>query len=211
MALYAVIGRLVVEYARAETYVNLLARHLLGNDHAGLIVFSGMRLGDLTDRIRGMLRVNQATEQDCADIDACLVQLDLIGKVRQKLTHRYVGLQAPELIQTHNLYTAKTPEGEEIAEFTPGQLNEMISDCIRIRRRILRHTDGEVVDLIMRSSAQRCPYCQSLGSARKSSVSKSAKVVLGCRLIKSTIQEQRPDRQRPSNFAPVCRSGWRCA
>jgi len=35
--------------------------------------------------------------------------------------------------------------------------------------------------------------------------------VLGCRLIKSTIQEQRPDRQRPSNFAPVCRSGWRCA
>lgn len=143
MALYAVIGRLVVEYARAETYVNLLARHLLGNDHAGLIVFSGMRLGDLTDRIRGMLRVNQATEQDCADIDACLVQLDLIGKVRQKLTHRYVGLQAPELIQTHNLYTAKTPEGEEIAEFTPGQLNEMISDCIRIRRRILRHTDGE--------------------------------------------------------------------
>jgi len=35
--------------------------------------------------------------------------------------------------------------------------------------------------------------------------------LLGCRLIKSTIQEQRPDRQRPSNFAPVCRSGWRCA
>jgi len=35
--------------------------------------------------------------------------------------------------------------------------------------------------------------------------------ILGCRLIKSTIQEQRPDRQRPSNFAPVCRSGWRCA
>ena len=34
---------------------------------------------------------------------------------------------------------------------------------------------------------------------------------LGCRLIKSTIQEQRPDRQRPSNFAPVCRSGLRCA
>src|SRR5262249_19809323 len=41
--------------------------------------------------------------------------------------------------------------------------------------------------------------------------SKSAKVVLGSRLIKSTIQEQRRGRQRPGNFAPACRSGLRCA
>jgi carbon-monoxide dehydrogenase large subunit len=35
--------------------------------------------------------------------------------------------------------------------------------------------------------------------------------VLGSRLIKSTIQEQRRGRQRPDNFAPACRSGLRCA
>jgi hypothetical protein len=34
---------------------------------------------------------------------------------------------------------------------------------------------------------------------------------LGCRLIKSTIQEQRRGRQRPGNFAPACRIGLRCA
>ncbi len=34
---------------------------------------------------------------------------------------------------------------------------------------------------------------------------------LGSGLIKSTIQEQRRGRQRPSNFAPACRSGLRCA
>jgi Zn-dependent protease len=36
-------------------------------------------------------------------------------------------------------------------------------------------------------------------------------MVLGSRLIKSTIQEQRRGRQRPGNFAPACRSGLRCA
>src|SRR5262245_32768878 len=35
--------------------------------------------------------------------------------------------------------------------------------------------------------------------------------VLGCRLIKSTIQGQRRGRQRPGNFAPACRIGLRCA
>src|SRR5262249_15303358 len=49
------------------------------------------------------------------------------------------------------------------------------------------------------------------GFATSSGVSKSAKVVLGSRLIKSTIQEQRRGRQRPGNFAPACRSGLRCA
>ena len=49
------------------------------------------------------------------------------------------------------------------------------------------------------------------GFATSGGVSKSAKVVLGSRLIKSTIQERRPDRQRPSSFVPVCRSALRCA
>src|SRR5438105_893982 len=49
------------------------------------------------------------------------------------------------------------------------------------------------------------------GFAASSGVSKSAKVVLGSRLIKSTIQEQRRGRQRPGNFEPACRSGLRCA
>jgi hypothetical protein len=36
-------------------------------------------------------------------------------------------------------------------------------------------------------------------------------VVLGSRLIKSTIRELRQDRQRPSSFARACRSVLRCA
>ena len=35
--------------------------------------------------------------------------------------------------------------------------------------------------------------------------------LLGSRLIKSTIQEQRRGRQRPGSFAPAYRTGLRCA
>ena len=141
-ALYEIIGRLVVEYARAEAYVHLLACRVLENDAVGLVVFDGMRLGDLADRIRGMLRVKKADEGDYADINSCLTQLNLIGKVRQKVAHRFVELGS-QSFRTHNLYTAKTVAGQEIDEFEPSQLNAMIADCQRIRRRILRHTDGE--------------------------------------------------------------------
>ena len=140
--LYEVIGRLVVEYARAEAYVHLLTCRVLGNDAIGLIVFNGMRLGDLADRIRGMLRAQKARKDDYADIDSCLTQLTEIGKVRQKLAHRFVEM-GPDEISTHNLYTAKTVEGQEIDVFKPFELNAMIADCQRIRARILRHTDGE--------------------------------------------------------------------
>lgn len=34
---------------------------------------------------------------------------------------------------------------------------------------------------------------------------------LGFGLIKSTIQERRPSRQRPGSFVPACHSAWRCA
>ena len=47
-------------------------------------------------------------------------------------------------------------------------------------------------------------------SAKSSGVNKSAKVVLGSGLIKSTIQERRRGRQKRGSFAPACRSGLRC-
>jgi hypothetical protein len=141
--LYGVVGRLVTEFARAEAYVHLLASTLLKNGHLGSIIFSGMRLGDLIERIRGMLRVQEAVQEEYSDIDACLTQLDLIGKVRHKLAHRFVVMMGLDKIEVHNAYTAKVPEGREFESFHPDQLKDMISDCIRIGRRIARHTDGE--------------------------------------------------------------------
>src|SRR6516165_2843899 len=49
------------------------------------------------------------------------------------------------------------------------------------------------------------------GSTRSSGVNKSAKVVLGRVLLKSTIRERRQGRLKPNNFARACHSGLRCA
>src|SRR3989449_5791266 len=45
----------------------------------------------------------------------------------------------------------------------------------------------------------------------RTSANGSMEPKLGSRLIKSTIQGLRPDRQRPSSFEPACRSALRCA
>lgn len=90
-----------------------------------------------------MLRNQKEQQYDFSDIDACLTQLDLIGKVRHKLAHRFVTMISLDKIEVHNAYTAKVPEGRQFESFHPDQLKDMISDCIRIRRRISRHTDGE--------------------------------------------------------------------
>jgi hypothetical protein len=140
---FAIIGRLIVEFARAEAYVHLLTCRRSGlGDVKARPVFSGMRLGDLSERLRGIIRLGEEEKGEYVDIDACLTQLDTIGKQRHKIAHRYVEIGGDN-ISTSNLYTSKVFEVHEDDEFTTDDLEKMIADCRRIRRRILRHTDGE--------------------------------------------------------------------
>ena len=60
------------------------------------------------------------------------------------------------------------------------------------------------------TAAETMPALPKMDLATKSGVSKSAKVVLGSRLIKSTIRGRQRGRRRPGNLAPACRSGLRC-
>jgi hypothetical protein len=140
---FAVVGRLIVEFARAEAYVHLLTCRRSGlGDIAARPIFSGMRLGDLSERLRETIRLKEQEEGEYTDIDSCLTQLDVIGKQRHKIAHRYVEL-GTGTVRTSNLYTSKKFYVHEDDEFTLEDIEKMIDDCLRIRRRILRHTDGE--------------------------------------------------------------------
>ena len=108
-----------------------------------------------------MFRVQEKNERDYEDIDDCLTQLTAIANVRRNLAHQFVEM-GDQQIQTHNLYTAKTAEGQEINQYEVLELAAMISDCHRIRRRILRHTDGEAR---RRKSAPRCLRSRFVASA----------------------------------------------
>lgn len=140
---YALMGRFMAEYARAEAYVHYLARCRSGlDDNIARVVFAGMRLGDLTERLRGLMRLSEKEPNEFTDLDSCLTQLNIIGKIRHNLAHRYVTV-FQQLISASNVYTSKSIHPHEEDVYSLIQLEDMIADCKRIRDRILRHTDRE--------------------------------------------------------------------
>jgi hypothetical protein len=99
---FAALGRFIASYALAEQQVHLLARHLTRlTDAKARIVFSGMRLGELSERIRGLLKVTKATAKRYNEIDHCLQQLDLIAPQRNNLVHRFVRYSEGKIIVTN--------------------------------------------------------------------------------------------------------------
>lgn len=111
---FAALGRFIVSYANTEHDVHGLARQLSHvTDAKGRIIFSGMRLGDLADRIRGLLQVTKASARICDEVDACLRQLGDIANERNKLVHRFVMYRKQEILVT-NLPIAKSTAAVEI-------------------------------------------------------------------------------------------------
>jgi len=128
----AALGRFIVSYATAEHQVHLLARHLTRlSDAKGRIVFNGMRLGDLSERVRGLLRVTKASPKRYAEADACFQQLDLISAQRNNLVHRFVRYHNKRILVT-NIVIAKSIEAAEEQVFTKDDLEHMDGDCTAI-------------------------------------------------------------------------------
>lgn len=133
---FAAIGRFIANYAIAESQVHLLARKLTRlNDAKGRIVFSGMRLGDLAERIRGLLKVTNAGEKKTNEIDICLRQLDIIATQRNNLVHRFVNFRDSKIVVT-NLITSKSATTFELDAFSIADFDNMDSDCIAITLRL---------------------------------------------------------------------------
>jgi hypothetical protein len=133
---FAALGRFITSYAIAEHQVHLLARRLTRlNDAKARIVFSGMRLGDLAERIRGLLRVTRTTIKRYNEIDLCLQQLDFIATQRNNLVHRYVIYQHGQ-IEVTNIVVSKSIEVSERQIFGIADFESMDSDCASITLRL---------------------------------------------------------------------------
>jgi hypothetical protein len=132
----AALGRFIVAYAMAEHQVHLLARHLTRlSDAKARIIFSSMRLGDLSERIRGLLRVNKASQKRFNETDVCLQQLDLIARQRNSLVHRFVRYHNKRILVT-NIVISKSIETAEEQVFTKDDLEHMDDDCTAITLRL---------------------------------------------------------------------------
>ena len=135
---FAALCRFIVSYASTEHEVHGLARRLSRvTDVKGRVIFSGMRLGDLTERIRGLLRVTKASARIYDEVDACLRQLGDIADERNKLVHRFVLSRKQQILVT-NLPIAKSTASAEIETLTLSDLESMDLDCLAIRLRLGR-------------------------------------------------------------------------
>jgi hypothetical protein len=137
-ALFAALGKFVASYASAENAVHMLARKLLRTtDAKARIVFGGMRLADLTDRIRGLLRVTKAAKRKYEEIDACLTQLNLIADQRNKVVHRW------STYQNHAIWITNAPNSKDAATseteaFSKLDFDHMETDCVAIMYRLVK-------------------------------------------------------------------------
>src|ERR1700746_1894806 len=72
---FAALGLMITAYAMAEAGVNCHARSLSGlPDAKARAIFGRMRLPDLTDLVRQMMRINETPDDICQEVDACLAQ-----------------------------------------------------------------------------------------------------------------------------------------
>jgi len=129
---YEALGRFLATFANAEGGVHIIARKLSGlSDDKARILFGGMRLADITDRIRGIIQLDgndKLTVEMRSDIESCLDQLALISSRRHNLVHRGATYFSGGLISGNSLIakTLASIESEIISELI---LNEMQSDC----------------------------------------------------------------------------------
>ncbi|MBV9081603.1 MAG: hypothetical protein JOZ62_02920 [Acidobacteriaceae bacterium] len=127
---FAELGRMIATYARAEAGVHFLARHLSGlPDAKARAVFGGMRLPDLTERIRQMMRIDETPNEIYREVDACLLQLGAIADRRHKLVHRMVEYAGSHL-SVSNPLTAKSLAAIEADVFSYRDLENMGLDCL---------------------------------------------------------------------------------
>ena len=113
-----------------------MARHLSGlPDAEARGKFSGMRLSHLTKLVRRKMRTNDTPENIYQEVNACLAQLNVIAKQRNKLVHRMVEHVGSHL-SVSNALTAKSLAAIEADVFSGRDLQNMSLDCAVIILRL---------------------------------------------------------------------------
>lgn len=136
---YENLGRFMAAFANAEGILHSVARHISGlEDEKARILFGGMRLSDITDRIRGFIRLDTTkgtVSDDFIDITACLDQIGHIATRRHNIVHRGATYFGGAFIVS-NAMIAKTLAGIESEIVSEQTLKDMTADCNMIFLRL---------------------------------------------------------------------------
>jgi hypothetical protein len=138
-ALYEGVGRFITAFAGAEAGVHLIARKLSRlDDETARAIFNNMRLADVAERVRTLLRTKTEdgfkpalTGEPAAIVEACLTQLGLIASRRHNLVHRATGCGINGLFVT-NILNSKSYDRYEWETYTLSDLTALTQDCVDI-------------------------------------------------------------------------------
>lgn len=138
---FAAVGRFLVAFAEVEGSVHIAARILSGlSDRRARILLGGVRLNELIGKIRELMRLKR-NDLYFAELDACLSQVEVLSKQRNKLVHRDVDLAKDGFVVT-NESVARSLSRIEQEMFTVHDLELMRNDCVRIYVRLLMAAAG---------------------------------------------------------------------
>jgi hypothetical protein len=133
---YEVLGRFIVAFANAEGVVHVLTRKLSGlSDDKARILFGGMRLGDVIDRLRQFMNLDDMPKETFDEIDDCLSQLAKISDRRHRLVHRGSRYSKDGLTST-NFMTSRSIQHIEIDNFPEQLLKDLMLDAAAIFLRL---------------------------------------------------------------------------
>lgn len=154
--LYEAVGRFITAFAGAEAGVHLIARKLSRlDDEVARAIFRGMRLTDMSERARALLRIEPEdgtkpvlTGEAASIVEACLNQLNNISGRRHNLVHRVTGCGATGIFVS-NILNSKSSERAEWEVYTLPELLAMTADCVDIFNQLDRlATDNRVNDAL---------------------------------------------------------------
>ena len=139
---YEALGRFLASFANAEGAVHAIARKLTGlSDDKARILFGGMRLADVIDRIRSFIQLNSAKPEDFfPDVESCLEQLGHISRRRHNIVHRGATYFGGQFIISNSMI-AKTLAGIESEIISQKTLQQMHLDCGAIFLRLIYFAD----------------------------------------------------------------------
>lgn len=154
------LGNFVIAYSNAEGMVHVLARKMSGlTDEKARILFAGMRLGDVIDRLRQFMRLDKINEETYSEVDSCLTQLAHISDLRHKLVHRGAAYFAGSLVVSNSM-TSKSPASGETDIIDVFRLREITDDSgtIFLRLSLIAQPDKTDATLVAQLKARPWRY-----------------------------------------------------
>jgi hypothetical protein len=136
---YFMLGHFIARYADAEGLALACLRKLSGlSETRARIIFGGMRLDDISEKLRKITRAARIPRDVKTEILSCIDQLAKLQRERAKLVHRSIRYHGEGIFAHHTAIISKSRTAHESENITADDLHWMAIDAMRIGMRLIK-------------------------------------------------------------------------